>query len=90
MCDELPLTPKERGAMNSSTLLSHELDKDPAGALKAADNGPVLIVENGATTHVLLTIEEYLKLAGKTETSFDFLAPPEAEEAEFEPPSPDL
>jgi hypothetical protein len=49
-----------------------------------------LIVENGATTHVPLTIEECLKLTGKTETSFDFLASPEADEADFGPPTPDL
>jgi hypothetical protein len=43
-------------------------------------------VDKGSYAYVLLTIEEYRKIAGKRENILDLLAMPEAGLVEFEPP----
>ena len=69
-----------------TNLTSREFNQDVSGAKKAANNGPVIITDKGRPTHVLLSIEEYQRLTGKTENSVSLLAMPNAEEIEFEPP----
>lgn len=50
--------------MKITTLTSREFNQDTSGAKKAARKGPVFITDRGHPAHVLLTIEEYRRLAG--------------------------
>ena len=47
-----------------TTLTSREFNHDTSGAKKAASHGPVFITDRGRPAHVLLTIEDYLRLTG--------------------------
>jgi prevent-host-death family protein len=50
--------------MPITKISSREFNQDSAGAKKAAKNGPVFITDRGRPAHVLLSIEDYLRLAG--------------------------
>ncbi|MCL4765395.1 MAG: type II toxin-antitoxin system prevent-host-death family antitoxin [Hyphomicrobiaceae bacterium] len=50
--------------MTVTTITSREFNQDTSGAKKAAANGPVFITDRGKPAHVLLTIEDYQRLAG--------------------------
>ena len=50
--------------MTVTTLTSREFNQDTSGARKAASRGPVFITDRGRPAHVLLTIEDYLRLTG--------------------------
>lgn len=69
-----------------ATISSRKFNQDASGAKKAAQRGPVFITDRGRPAHVLMTIEEYRKLVGKTANIIDLLAMPGAEDAEFDPP----
>jgi prevent-host-death family protein len=74
--------------MPITTLSSREFNQDTSGAKKAAQEGPVFITDRGRPAHVLMTIEEYRRITGKSETSRtlgDLLAMPGVEEVEFDP-----
>ena len=67
-----------------TTLSSRDFNQDASGAKKAARRGPVFITDRGRPAHVLLTIEDYEKLSGRTaslsealaqKTDFDFEVP---------------
>ena len=72
--------------MTMTTLSSREFNQDTSGAKRAAADGPVFITDRGRPAHVLLTIEEYRKLAGETVSIADLLAMPGVEDIDFEPP----
>ncbi|MFA7337162.1 MAG: type II toxin-antitoxin system Phd/YefM family antitoxin [Candidatus Obscuribacterales bacterium] len=72
--------------MDITTLSSREFNQDSSKAKKAAKKGPVFITDRGKPAHVLLTIEDYRKLTGKTLNIIDLLAMPGIENVEFEPP----
>lgn len=72
--------------MAITTLSSREFNQDTGRAKKAARRGPVFITDRGRPAHVLLTIEEYQKIADQCENIVDLLAMPNADEIEFEPP----
>ncbi len=72
--------------MAITTLSSRKFNQDTSRAKKAAKSGPVFITDRGRPAHVLLTIEEYRKIADKHESIVDLLAMPDANEVEFEPP----
>lgn len=71
--------------MTVTTLTSREFNQDTSRAKKAAARGPVFITDRGRPAHVLLTIEDYLRLAGEhmnlaealaqSDTGFDFSPP---------------
>lgn len=77
-----------------TTLTSREFNHDTSGAKKAASEGPVFITDRGRPAHVLLTIEDYLRLTGgyvslaealaQTGTDFDF-DPPRMGDGIFKP-----
>ena len=67
----------------TTTLSSREFNQDTSGAKKAAKEGPVIITDRGRPAHVLLSIEDYLKLTGSAVSIDDLLAMPE--DIEFEP-----
>jgi prevent-host-death family protein len=50
--------------MPISKISSREFNQDTARAKKAAKKGPVFITDRGKPAHVLLSIEDYLRLAG--------------------------
>ena len=72
--------------MNITTISSRELNQDVSKAKRAALSGPVFITDRGHTAHVLLSIEEYVKITDKTESIVELLAMPEVAEIEFEVP----
>lgn len=69
-----------------TTMSSAEFSRNSNEAKKAAEKGPVFITNRGKPAHVLLTIEDYRKLTGKTMNIIDLLAMPGMENVEFEPP----
>ena len=71
--------------MTITTLSSREFNQDASGAKKAARNGPVFITDRGRPAHVLLTIEEYRKMTGRSASIIDMLAMPGVEDVKFEP-----
>lgn len=72
--------------MTITTLSSRELNQDTSRAKQAASKGPVFITDRGRPAHVLLTIEDYQKLAGSQSSIIDQLAMPGVEDIEFDPP----
>jgi PHD/YefM family antitoxin component YafN of YafNO toxin-antitoxin module len=68
-----------------TTLSGRAFNQDANRAKKAAKHGPVFITDRGRPTHVLLTIEDYQKLAGAQATIVDMLAMPGAADIEFDP-----
>ncbi|MEZ5453878.1 MAG: type II toxin-antitoxin system Phd/YefM family antitoxin [Thiothrix sp.] len=69
-----------------TTLSSREFNQDASKAKKAAQQGPVFITDRGKPAHVLLSIEEYLRLTSQQQSMSELLAMPEANEIEFEAP----
>jgi len=66
------------------TISSREFNQDAAGAKRAAQAGPVFITDRGRPAHVLMTVEEYRRLAGPRLNLAELLAgAPEVEE--FDP-----
>ena len=72
--------------MTITTLSSRELNQDVSKAKKAAINGPVFITDRGKPAHVLLTFEDYQRLARQRRNIADALAMPGMADVEFEPP----
>jgi prevent-host-death family protein len=72
--------------MTVTTLTSREFNQDTSGARKAARRGPVFITDRGRPTHVLLTIEDYRRLAGGNMSLAEALAQPDSGDFEFKPP----
>jgi prevent-host-death family protein len=67
---------------------SREFNQDSARAKKAAKMGPVFITDRGKPAHVLLSIEDYLRLAGVAVNIADELGlPAGVEDAELEIPA---
>jgi prevent-host-death family protein len=69
-----------------TTLSSREFNQDTSRAKKAARKGPVFITDRGRPAHVLLSIEEYRRIANKGGNILDMLAMPGVGDIEFEPP----
>ena len=72
--------------MAVTTLSSREFNQDTSGAKKAARRGPVFITNRGRPAHVLLTIEDYRRLAGGNMSLAEALAQPGDSEFAFKPP----
>jgi prevent-host-death family protein len=71
-----------------TTLTSREFNQDTSRAKKAAAEGPVFITDRGTPAHVLLSIEEYQRLAGGQASIIDRLGlPPGIEDVELEIPT---
>lgn len=68
-----------------TTLTSREFNQDTSGAKKAASEGPVFITDRGRPAHVLLTIEDYLRLSGGHMSLAEALAQENAD-FDFDPP----
>ncbi|GJH09410.1 type II toxin-antitoxin system Phd/YefM family antitoxin [Caballeronia novacaledonica] len=72
--------------MTITTLSSRELNQDVTRAKKAAKDGPVFITDRGRPAHVLLSIEEYQRLAGMKRNLVDVLSMPGLADIEIEIP----
>ena len=70
--------------MSITTVSSREFNQDTSGAKRAANQGPVFITDRGKPAHVLLTFEDYQRLATGSQSIIDQLGM--SEEIEFEPP----
>jgi len=68
-----------------TTVTSREFNHDTSGAKKAASHGPVFITDRGRPAHVLLTIEDYLRLTGGHMSLAQALAQ-EGTDFDFDPP----
>ena len=72
--------------MAITTLSSREFNQDTSRAKKAALDGPVFITDRGRPAHVLLSIEEYQRLAGQRRSIVEALSMPGLSEIEVEFP----
>ena len=60
--------------MGATTISSREFNHDTGRAKRRAADGPVFITDRGRPAHVLLTIEDYQRLAGKSKSLAESLA----------------
>ena len=72
--------------MGITTITSREFEQDVSEAKRRTAEGPVIITDRGRPTHVLLTIESYLKITDKEGTIVELLAMTQAAEIDFDPP----
>lgn len=56
---------------------SREFNQDVSHAKRVAVYEPVFVTDRGRPTHVLLSIDAYRQLVGKSDTLADLLAAPE-------------
>jgi prevent-host-death family protein len=71
-----------------TTVSSREFNQDTGRAKRAARRGPVVITDRGRPSHVLLTFEEYNRLASRGHNVIDLLgAPVGIEDVELEIPT---
>ncbi len=68
------------------TISSRKFNQHVSEAKKAASQGPVIITTRGRPAHVLLSIEEYRKLAGTSPKITELLAMPGSEDIDLEIP----
>jgi PHD/YefM family antitoxin component YafN of YafNO toxin-antitoxin module len=73
-------------AMTITTLSSRELNHDVTRAKKAANNGPVFIIDRGKPAYVLLSFEAYQKLTQQRRNIANTRVMPGVEDIEFNPP----
>jgi prevent-host-death family protein len=73
--------------MAITTLSSREFQRNLSRAKKATNDGPVFITDQGRPAHVLLSIEEYRRLAATRQKIGDLLAMPGGEDSEFTAPN---
>ena len=73
--------------MGITTFSSREFNQDTSSAKRAASQGPVFITDRGKPAHVLLTFEQYQRLATGPRNIVDMLGM--REDVEFEPPKLD-
>lgn len=59
-----------------TSVSSREFNQDTGRAKRAARRGPVVITDRGRPSHVLLTFEEYNRLASRGLTVIDLLGVP--------------
>lgn len=72
--------------MSRTTITSREFNRDAGGAKRATANGPVFITDRGRPAHVLLSIEDYRRLASDDMSIAYLLHSPEAAAVEFAAP----
>jgi len=60
--------------MTITTISSRELNQDLSHAKRAARRGPVFITDRGKPAHVLLSVDEYNRLARQGKSLADMFA----------------
>ena len=82
--------PKLPDPLELPTFLSNQdFVADPAKACRAAQRGPVVIIENDRPTYVLMRVDDELEMSTADAKLADLLAMPEADPIEFDPPRAD-
>lgn len=66
--------------MTVTTMSSRDFNQDIGRAKRAAKDGPVIITDRGKPSHVLLSLSEYQRLTGQTESLVDRLGLPDGVE----------
>jgi prevent-host-death family protein len=72
--------------MATTKLSSREFNQDTGRAKRAARRGPVIITERGHPSHVLLTFEDYQRLAGPKGGILELLGQPLGSDLELDLP----
>lgn len=72
--------------MRITTISSREFNQDTSRAKKAAAKGPVFITDRGKPAHVLLSIEQYKRLARQQDIVDELGQPPGIEDISIEFP----
>ena len=72
--------------MAITTLTSREFNQDTSRAKQETRKGPVFITDRGRPAHVLLSIEDYQRLAGQQRSIVEALSMPGLSGIEFDPP----
>lgn len=70
--------------MTICTLTSREFNQDVGRAKREALKGPVFITDRGQPAHVLLSVEDYQRIADQEQSIVELLAMPDAGDIEFE------
>ena len=73
-------------AMTITTVTSRELNHDIGRVKKATKSGPVFITDRGKLAYVLLSIEDYRRLAGQRRSVAEALSMPGLGDIDLEPP----
>jgi prevent-host-death family protein len=60
----------------TTRLTSREFNQDTGGAKRAAQAGPVYITDRGRPSHVLMTFEDYSRLAAEHPSISELLSQP--------------
>lgn len=76
--------------MTTTRLSSRELNQNIGRAKRASEAGPVVITDRGKPAHVLLSYEDYQRLAGHRQTLAEALAMPAAADVTFDPPRAEI
>ena len=69
-----------------AVLTSREFNQDVARAKRAANEGPVIIIDRARPAWVLMRHDTYQRLAGRGAGIRSLLAHPDSEDIDFEPP----
>ena len=72
--------------MGITVITSRAFNQQVSKAKRDAAKGPVFITDRGRPAHVLLTIEDYQRIAEKEASIVESLAMPQAADIELEPP----
>lgn len=72
--------------MPVTTLSSRDFNQRASEAKKAADKGPVFITDRGRPAHVLLSINDYRRLAGLQISLASAVAQADGAGVDFDPP----
>lgn len=71
--------------MTVTTVTSRELSQHVGRTKRAAKSGPVFITDRGKPTHVLLSIDEYRRLASKGRNLVESLSMPGLADIDLKP-----
>lgn len=69
--------------MTTTTVSSREFNQDVTRAKRAAEQGPVFITDRGRPAHVLLSIDDYRRLAHSRRSIVDAISMPGLSEIEL-------
>ena len=72
--------------MAITTLSSRDFNQHASEAKKAADKGPVFITNRGRPAHVLLSIDDYRRLAGLQISLATAVVQADGADVTFDPP----
>ena len=71
--------------MRITTISDRTFHQDADAARRAAQEGPVIITDQGRPAYVLLSYADYQKLAGVSRSLLDAVSQKEDDDFEFEP-----